>query len=269
MRDVVPRKLDFDFEAAALPRHWLADDALATHMANALNLIFPTGERFFVRSVRNYLDAVQDDPVLLERVRGFCAQEGHHAHAHERFFEVLRGQGYDVDSFLSLYRRVAWERLEPRFDPVMRLSVTVALEHYTAMFAENALTQDFLDHAPPVMRRLLRWHAAEEIEHKDVAFDVLAKVDPRYRTRIIGMALATAGLLAFWIVGTAMLMKQENLPIGRLARQVGLALVNGQIGNGDMRRAFIAYLKPGFHPRQIENDALAAGYLAGLLAGAA
>jgi predicted metal-dependent hydrolase len=33
-----------------------------------------------------------------------------------------------------------------------------------------------------------------------------------------------------------------------------------------MRRAFFAYLKPGFHPSQIPNDELAAKYLAGLKA---
>lgn len=259
---IVPRKRDFPFADSGIPRHWLGDYVLGTHMANALNLVFPMGERFFVRSVRHYLEQIEKDPQLYERVRGFCSQEGHHAYAHEKFFEILRGQGYDIDRFLELYKRVAWEKLEPNFDPKIRLAVTVALEHYTAMFAQRALEGDVLNNAPPVMQELLRWHAAEEIEHKDVAFDVLMNVDPRYSTRIAGMLLGTLALLGFWIAGTVMLMKEEKLGTVGVLKQLAFGLRGGRIANGDMVRAFIDYLRPGFHPSQIPNDALAQNYLA-------
>ena len=64
--------------------------ALATHVVNGVNLLFPAGERFFVRSVRHFLDAVED-PALRAQVRGFAGQEGWHAQAHEAFFRVLGG----------------------------------------------------------------------------------------------------------------------------------------------------------------------------------
>lgn len=261
---ITPRKREFAFGEAGIPRHWMGDYVLGTHMGNAFHLIFPMGERFFVKSVRRYMEKIEKDPQLLERVRGFCSQEGHHAYAHERFFEVLREQGYDIDGFLELYKRVAWERLEPLMPPKIRLSVTVALEHYTAMFAQRALEQDFLDFAPPMMRDLLRWHAAEEIEHKDVAFDVLMKIDPRYSTRIIGLVLGTAGLMAFWIIGTVMLMRQEKPGALGWLSQLAHGVKKRRIGNGDVIKAFFAYLRPGFHPRDIPNDALAADYLAQL-----
>jgi uncharacterized protein len=259
---ITPRKRDFPFAEAGLTNHWLGDYALGTHMANALNLLFPLGERFFVRSVRHYMKEIEKDPALYERVRGFSSQEGHHAYAHEQFFEILRSQGYEIDRFLERYRKISWDFFEPQMDPKLRLSATVALEHYTAMFAQRALEQDFLERAPQVMRDLLRWHAAEEIEHKDVAFDVLMRVDPRYRTRVAGMLLATIGLLGFWIAGTTMLMRQEKLGAREVLKQLAFGFRTKRIANGDMVRAFFAYLKPGFHPRQIENDALAAEYLA-------
>jgi predicted metal-dependent hydrolase len=262
--EIVPRKRDFAFEEAGIPKHWMGDFALGTQMANVLNLIFPMGERFFVRSVRYYMKEIEKDPALLARVRGFCQQEGHHAHAHEKFFDILRGQGYDIDGFLTMYQRVAWDLLEPKFAPHLRLSVTVALEHYTALFAERALGPDLFADAPNVMRDLLRWHAAEEIEHKDVAFDVLAAVDPRYSTRIFGLVLATMGLLGFWIAGTVMMMKQEKLGTLGVLKQLAFGFTGGKIANGDMRRAFLSYLRRDFHPSQIANDHLAQFYLANL-----
>ena len=65
---IIPRKRDFGFAEAGIPRYWMADYPLGTHMANALNLIFPMGERFFVRSVRHYMTEIESDPQLLERV---------------------------------------------------------------------------------------------------------------------------------------------------------------------------------------------------------
>lgn len=256
---ITVRKMNFPF-GADIPKYWFLGSPLATHMSNSLNLVFPAGERFFVRSVRYYLDQL-DDPVLLDQVKAFFGQEGSHAREHERFFEILEGQGYDIRSFLAVYDRWAWKILEPRFAPVLRLSTTVALEHFTAMFAENALDKGVLDDIHPTMRDLLKWHAAEEIEHKAVAFDVLQAVDPRYRVRITGLVLATAGLLLFWTVGTTMLMKQEGFDRAEVLRQLRVAVSSGRIGNGDMRRAFVQYLRRDFHPSHVENYHLAANYL--------
>ncbi len=254
--NIVPRRMDFPF-SEDIPRHWFAGSILGTHIRNVGNLIFPMGERFFIRSVRRFADRVADDPVLVAQVDAFLAQEGHHSREHERFFATLRAQGYNIDRFLALYRRIAW-------DPVTRLSMTVALEHYTAMFAEQGLARGSFDRAHPVMRDLFKWHAAEEIEHKAVAFDVLARVDPRYWTRIKGLILATAGLLMFLILGTSMLMKQEPLAVRRTVRELGQELLRERIARGDIRRAFIAYLRPSFHPSQIENTHLSRSYLASI-----
>ncbi|MDB4945301.1 MAG: hypothetical protein JWP97_4835, partial [Labilithrix sp.] len=40
---------------SGVPRFWFADSRAATNVANAVNLLFPAGERFFIRSVRHYL----------------------------------------------------------------------------------------------------------------------------------------------------------------------------------------------------------------------
>ena len=260
-RPIRPRSPRFDFRE--VPRHWLASSGLATHIANGANLLFPSGERFFVRSVWRYVDRVTD-PAELDAVRGFCQQEGRHAKAHEDWFAAMRAQGYDVDGFLKWYERVAWETLEPRFSREMALAVTAALEHYTAIMAEGALSDGVLTHAAhPAMRDLLLWHACEEIEHRAVAFDVLQKVDPRYRTRALGMVMATVGLAAFWGAATAYLLYQDHRE-GRPVRAHDLATLRmnpRSIGRDVFLRGLREYFERDFHPLKRDCMDLARRYL--------
>jgi predicted metal-dependent hydrolase len=254
----LPRAPELAFDD--VPRHWFGGSRVATHMVNSVNLLFPIGERFFVRSVRAYLDRIADDPQLLAEVRGFAGQEGRHAQAHERFFATLEAQGYRIRPFLETYERI-FRWLEAHVSPEMRLSVTVALEHYTAIMAENALTDGLLDEAHPAVAQLLRWHATEEIEHKAVAFDVLRKVNPSYALRLGGLALGTVGLIGFWIAGALVLLSQERdwrgvaVEARRLRRE-------RPIGKRVFARGIREYVRRNFHPWDNDNGALAREWLA-------
>ena len=255
-----PRTPGVDLESP-IPRHWLAGSAVATHIANGVNLLFPAGERFFVRSVNHYLDKV-GDPVLRAQIKGFYGQEGRHAKEHERVFALLEEQGYDVKRFLRLYERIAYGVIEKVSSPELRLATTAACEHYTAIMAEGALTKGILDQAHPEMRALLLWHAAEEIEHRAVAFDVLQLVNPSYRLRMAGLAMATATLVGFWIMGTTSLLAQEKgLGVGRFVSQWKDArLINER--RDVFGRGIREYMKRDFHPSQKDIDGLAHSYLA-------
>jgi predicted metal-dependent hydrolase len=261
-RDPIVRRMDFPFAEGNIPRHWLAGSMVGTAIANSLNLVFPDGERFFVRSVNHFLPAIED-PDLRERVKRFYGQEGQHAREHERFFEIMREQGYEIDPLLARYRHFAYEVLAPKIPPKLRLSITAALEHFTASFAVHALTTGLLDQfAPPVMANLLKWHAAEEIEHKDVAYDVLMQVDDSYALRVAGLVAAIVALWGFWTYLAIELLRQEpDFALGRAAREwVGLT-VEGRGPGITMPFAFLQYLAPDFHPSKVANDELAREYL--------
>lgn len=262
LRDPVVRRMDFPFTTADIPRHWLGGSMVGTALANSLNLVFPDGERFFVRSVNHYLPDI-DDPQLRDRVKRFFGQEGQHAREHERLFEIMREQGYDIDPLLDRYKHVAYELLAPRVPAKLRLSITAALEHFTASFAVHALTTGLLDrHAPPVMVDLLKWHAAEEIEHKDVAYDVLMAVDDSYALRVAGLFAAVVVLWGFWAYLTVELLRQEpEFAWDRVAREWLTRGVDGQGPSVTMPLAFLQYLAPDFHPSKVANDELALDYL--------
>ncbi len=263
---VPPKPRSPGVELGDVPRHWFGGNMVATHIANGVNMLFPAGERFFVRSVRHYLDRIEDEN-LRARVRGFFGQEGRHAKEHDDFNAILAAQGYDVERFLELYERIAYGIIEKAAPPPVRLAATAACEHFTAILAENALRMRFLDVADSRMRALLLWHAAEEIEHRDVAYDVLMAVDPRYSTRVIGLAIGSACLAGFWIAGTLHMLERER-------RQHGLGVIAKHFKDmkshratfGQRKPVFVSgirqYLRRDFHPSKNQIDDLAREYLA-------
>lgn len=268
---IVVRDPDLDFEP--VPRAWMAGSAAATAVSNGVNLLFPPGERFFVRSVKHFLDQI-DDPALRAQIKAFFGQEGRHARAHDRFNVILRGQGYEIDRFLEVFEKVCFEWLEPRVSPELRLATTAAAEHFTAIMAEGAFTEGMLEAAHPTMQQLMAWHAAEEIEHRAVAYDVLQRVDPRYRTRVLGMVVATLLLSGFWIAGATTLLRQDGLgwldalrelrALRRRADAAGGArpAVDRSIARRVFARGIREYLRRDFHPSKKAMDHLAPAWYA-------
>ena len=257
------RTPELDFEAD-IPRYWLAGNAVATHVFNGLNLVFPDGERFFIKAVRDCADDSLD-PELRREIRAFNGQEGRHAHEHERYFEILERHGYGISGFLRFFQRtIGWtDRLLPRS---LRLAMTAGAEHYTATFGAFAFQDPLLDDAHPTMRRLVFWHAAEEIEHKHVAFDVLQAKHPGVWLRRLGFAIATLELFGFSAFAARMLMRQD-VKAGRITRRelaaqrTELASLQAKFA-APMKERISAYWRRDFHPNQTDERPMAYAKLA-------
>ncbi len=246
----------------SIPRHWFFGHPVPTHLANALSLLFPAGERFFVRSVRKYMKEIEADPKQLADVRTFFGQEGRHASAHDEYIDMLEAQGYRVREFLKVYEAICFGLVERVSSPELRLAATAACEHFTALLAEEALREDDLAAAHPVIRDLLLWHACEEVEHRSVAFDVLQKVAPSYPLRLAGLALGGGLLGAFWVAGTITLLAQD----GDFPKTPTPELREFRKRKGSPFRVFSrgirSYVRRDFHPNQLGGDRLAAEFLA-------
>jgi predicted metal-dependent hydrolase len=251
---------DYDDDLSTVPRHWLAGNAAATAISNGVNMLFPHGERFFVRSVNHFLDQVKN-PELRKQVKAFFQQEGRHASAHDDFNDVLRHHGFEIDEFLEQYQKISrW--FEKRASAKLNLAGTAAAEHFTAILADGAFTRGVLDALDPQMKRLLAWHAAEEIEHKAVAYDVLQEIDSSYLLRVAGLAYATTLLGGFWVWATVMLARQEKLTFRGFFRQLGEMRTRDPV----LRRVFVngirQYIKRDFHPNNNANEHLAQQWFA-------
>ena len=152
------RRMNLPFDEGAVPAHWFGGDRVLTRSSDALHLLFPTGERFFVRSVRHFTKRLES-PELKERVRGFVGQEAMHGREHERAFALLERDGIEVESFLASYEAfLQW--MEDRSSPLFNLAVTCALEHLTATLGAHSFVDPMMLDAHPTMYDLMMWHAA-------------------------------------------------------------------------------------------------------------
>ena len=265
-RPITPRLPQLAIDAE-LPRSWAFDNVLATALIDSVSMLFPAGERFFVRSVHHYLQH-SEKPLPAElkaQIQGFFAQEGRHAQQHERLNRVLGLQGYDVSGFLRLYERICYHYIERVSPPALRLSATAAAEHFTAILADNFLRMtELTEKLEPNMRRLLLWHAAEEIEHKAVAYDQLMAIDDSYTLRTGVMNLALVGFYLITFGNTLYFMAQDR---SLFKLKEWSTMFDVFFGKYDLARKsvlkFLEYYKPDFHPWDNENYHLAQNALAG------
>ncbi len=195
-RKVPTRRISFEASLQDLPKHFAADDDLvASHLMAGLSAVFPDGEDFFVRSVRNFRDQITD-PELKRQVAGFIGQESMHGREHRGLNDHFGKLGYPAKRVERLTKRglAITERLLPA---KVNLAATAALEHFTATLAELLLADEearvLLGHDE--VKSLFLWHALEESEHKAVAFDVFRAVGGSERTRIFTMNAITVAFL--------------------------------------------------------------------------
>jgi hypothetical protein len=250
------RDLHFDFARVDLA-HWHPGGRHVSHYWNVHSLQFPRGERFFINSVRHFRDRVRD-PVLQQQVGGFIAQEAMHGREHEAYNAALARLGYPVEAMERWVGRTL-KLAHYTMPPKGRLAMTAALEHLTAIGAEDLLAHDaVLGGADPEMARLWRWHAIEETEHKAVAFDVYREVAGTgvvaWLRRCFTMLTASTGMtLMTWFFLVVALRRCGGLFD---LRGWGALLRWLWVRPGGLRRQFPLYwryFKPGFHPWQIDN----------------
>ena len=249
-----PRRMEFGLPDP-MPRHWHGNDPFKTHFFNAMSVLFPDGERYFIDSVRQFRDQITD-PTLKEQIRGFIGQEGHHSREHIDYNNRLRALGYDIDRLeLPVKRRIRF--VQKQFSPERQLAGTVAMEHFTAILA-NALLSDprWIGDASPEMQRLWRWHALEETEHKAVAFDVYMQVCGDRKILRKAMRQATFFFLKDVTKGTLHMLRKD----GKLTLPVwwrGMVWLWGPGGFfSHLIGVYRDFYREDFHPWQHNNAQL-------------
>ena len=270
---VAPRKTDFGLETA--PVHWLAGDAQSTHTMNVGNLLFPTGERFFNDSVRHALRYVTDERIRQD-IRGFLGQEVTHANEHERCVARMLEHGIDFRRELARFERMR-RRLDAQVsrlpEPLRRqvvlqmLAATAAAEHYTASLAGYVLERNHWSEndVHPAMKHLFLWHAAEEIEHRHVAYDAYVHVGGGYIRRVLTMFLAAVAVIGGWPLLTTWIMRRDPASRGSWSWRRHVAAARAGLVFSLPRALWDTrlYLRPGHHPGELPGSLdLALAYLA-------
>lgn len=251
------RKLPFRIPEDA-PKYFWRGEKGVTAFAYALSAVFPDGERMFIDSVRHYKDRITDE-ALRRAVLDFAGQEAQHGRVHEQYNEYAQRRGFDVAQVTkNAQQRIAL--MKEQVPAIGQLGATAALEHFTALMAELLLgDESFGEGVHEAHAELWRWHAAEEAEHKAVAFDVLRAVDGRYWVRMRSYAITSVMFPLTTLLHTYYLMHRDG-SLGDLRAHLGLwkfLLVEP----GLVPRVFpgwLDYLRPDFHPWDRDDRALLA-----------
>lgn len=257
-RAIPVRRLDVDFGAIQPRRHLIEDDKFQSHVLATLSAVFPIGEDFFVDAVKAYRKDIAHHERLRPLVKGFIGQESMHGREHRDLNERLEELGYPTAAIeRGIAAVLTLLKTQPRS---MQLAVTAAAEHLTATIAHTILVdggmQALFDENPQ-LGALLEWHAVEELEHKDVAFDLLAEVDGRYVVRAAGMVVtaATLGVYVAASVAVAMAADRRRIRPREVPRLVRNFRRQQMLSLTTLARS-VRYLRPGFHPNDDDTTAL-------------
>ncbi len=249
---VIPRKgPDFGLNGD-IPKYWLDNDPFKTRFFDAMSILFPEGEKFFIECVRDYRDQVTD-PELKQQVKDFMYQEGQHGMVHTKFNNRLKEQGIAVDDILDYQKRIMFGYFRKRFPRSFTLGQTAAAEHMTALMAHGFFSSRIMDKADPRIRAMYAWHAVEEIEHKSVAYDVMQKIAKAgYWTRIASFMLTTF-TFPFHVFMIMKHMFEVDGVTNRLKVWLkGLWWLYGWGGlYPRLMPHYLAYFLPGFHPSRM------------------
>lgn len=253
------RVVRFDYAAAMRGnRYWHGNDPVPTHFFNALQALFPEGERFFMDSARDVRDMLGKDrlpPGLDEQIRIFIRQEAMHGREHDQWTAALIGLGYTaMDAFdKKLKRDNVWSR--KKIPPLWRLSMTAASEHFTASLAHLFIYErpDLVEKAASPFRELLVYHAMEEVEHKAVCFDLYKAAEGGYWLRIFGMVFVTIDMLIRLRNRQEYLLRTDGL-WNADTRKRARDLLWGKEGIMRVLAPYLLrYFRPDFHPWETDE----------------
>lgn len=251
---ITPRsQLDFGLDGD-IPTYWFAGDPFKTRFFDAMSVIFPEGERFFIACVRDFRDQVQD-PQLQADIKDFIRQEAQHGLVHDQYNRRLKAQGIDVDRLEAITHHILFKLVRCHLPARQTLAETAAAEHLTAIMAHGFFERkSILDQADPRVRALYAWHAMEEIEHKAVAFDVMQKVARvGYLRRAWAMLVVTLSFNLHVLLNTRYMLKVDGFTgwqrLKLWAKGLGWLYGPGGLYMG-LARHYLGYFRPGFHPWQ-------------------
>lgn len=230
--------------------------AVGTTLMAIFSSIFPPGERFFVESVRRFKSQITDE-ILSAKINGFVGQELMHGREHDRLNDWFRDNNFDLKVPEAAVNAGIW--FFEQFSPTQQLALTAFMEHFTAHLAEEWLThQEFRAGFEREMLKLWTWHGIEELEHKEVAYDVLQQVSPNeHLERMLAIPIVILGLAPALFGTWAYLMWREGKffdAARNLKDMWALFKPGGFLTNCLV--ALPAFARKDFHPHDHDTSAL-------------
>ncbi len=191
------RKVRFD--ASDVNPRW-TDPIEFSWTANAISLMMPYVEPFFVDTISEVLPSLPAHSH--DEVRKYMTQEANHHAQHRRFNQFLTSH---YGSLRIVERQLGWlfGCMRNRKMP-FRVAFTAASETIAYAIARWAAKyhRAVLSGGDQQVAHLFLWHLAEEVEHKNVAFDIQEQLAVTWFKKLQGVLAATAVVMYFTLCAT-------------------------------------------------------------------
>ena len=218
---IQPRKVKYDWQET--PIDWIPNQPFMSYFINQVHMILPEGEFWMCRVFNKVLPQVTDEK-LKEDVKAFIRQEAMHATAHVTAHkDYLSERQIDPSTNLAImdfvFKKLFADeplgytlptKLQKEWD-VIRVGLAATAEHLTCALGQYGLYNTRWQEmgADPEMLDLIKWHGAEEIEHRSVAFDLYRHLGGGYFARYLFSVAMVVGVVIFWFDGAARIMRQD------------------------------------------------------------
>lgn len=253
--DLVARRVTVDF--TGVRADWNQVHPEFGQLTNAMSLMLPFMEPFFIKTMREAKKRLPAGPSALKRdIDLFNFQECRHYSNHARLNDVIRAAHPDPVTEGEARLRADYQRYLARGHK-FALAYTEGFETVAPLLCDyffGNLHRFGLDSGEPAAYLWL-WHVAEEHEHRTVANYVYHELYRDYRYRVFGILFATWHVFAF------------SLPIaGRTLREARTRMTRGQRWRSRARyaglltgmfgmflpRLVLRACRPGYDPADLE-----------------
>jgi predicted metal-dependent hydrolase len=209
--EIVVRKMPFEFPDE-IDAHWNRNKPEWSHMVSGASLAMPYLEPYLIRSMRKAYEKINSDE-LKKEVKLYMGQEAQHYQQHRKFNDILIKQGYPELKGIEAEMKEEFTDFEKNRSLKFNLAYACGFESMAlAMGHWLVKDRDYLFGGSDTrVASLILWHFVEEIEHKNVAFDVYQAVYGNYFYRVYGTIFATLHVMKFSRKAYQAMLKKDGM----------------------------------------------------------
>ena len=243
------RQVEFAYPAA-MRGHWNPGKPEFSHIVNAGSLAMPYLEPYLIKTMRAARPLVRD-ATLQADLDSYIRQEATHYKQHRVFNDELKARGYRAIEAIEARLAREYAELESTRSLEFNLAYAEGFESMALAVGEMLIEdREYLfGNSESGVASLVLWHFVEEIEHKNVAFDVFEHVHGNYFRRVHGLLYAMTHIFLLTRGNYQALLKEDGLWHNWRSR-VTLLLLIGRIFR-KLTPKLLRILVPGYNPRQV------------------
>lgn len=184
---------------------WNPKHPFISHYYTTYALLVPESENYIVRSSKKFYK----DSIHKEDLKKCFAQEGNHSLVHSEFSQKYRQLDYKLDKFLSLYKKISYYLPEKYCSKKFNLVGAAASEQMNTAISSASLRIPELEDGPGETLQMLKWHFLEEIEHREVIFNLMEENKVNFFLKLYVMFNFLIGF-CIWLPAGAILLGVQD-----------------------------------------------------------